>query len=85
MEYLRVSGAGIIAVAALMSGGLSCSGGTTGKKACADCPARKNYDENPASFSGRLWKWHIQYCPGWKTYISSLPESERKMIDEKYR
>jgi hypothetical protein len=85
MEYLRLSGAGIIAVFALVSGGLSCTGSDTGNKACADCPARKNYDKDPTSLSGRLWKWHIRYCPGWKGYISSLPEQERKMIEEKYR
>ena len=85
MEYLRLSGAGIIAGIAVLSGGMSCSGGDTGKKACADCPARKNYDRDPASLSGRLWKWHIKFCPGWKGYIGSLPEQERKMIEEKYR
>jgi len=85
MEYLRLSGAGMIAVAALLSGSLSCAGSTTGKKACADCPARKNYDKDPTSLSGRLWKWHIQFCPGWKGYVGSLSEQERKMIEEKYR
>lgn len=84
-EYLRLSGAGIIAGFAVLTGGLGCSGGTTAAKSCADCPARKNYDRDPASLTGRLWKWHIGFCPGWKGYVSSLPEEERKMIEEKYR
>ena len=85
MEYLRLSGAGIIAGLAVLSAGMGCSGSDTGKKSCADCPMRKNYDKDPTSLSARLWKWHIQYCPGWKGYVSSLPEQERKMIEEKYR
>ncbi len=84
-QYLRLSGAGIIAAFTLVSGGLGCSGDTTGKKACADCPARKSYDKDPASLTGRLWKWHIGFCPGWKSYISSLPEDERKAVLEKYK
>ncbi|MBP7736673.1 MAG: hypothetical protein KA369_11920 [Spirochaetes bacterium] len=68
------------------SGGTSGdSGGDTGKKGCADCPARKNYDKDPASLTGRLWKWHIRFCPGWKGYISSLPEDERRAVLEKYK
>ncbi len=85
MEYLRLSGAGIIAGVAVLAGGMSCSGSDTGKKSCADCSIRKSYDKDPSSLTGRMWKWHIQYCPGWKAYISSLPEQERKMIQEKYR
>jgi hypothetical protein len=85
MDYLRLSGAGFLAGLAAVSGGIGCSGGDPGKKSCANCSIRKNYDKDPASLLGRMWKWHIQYCPGWKAYISSLPEQERKLIVDKYR
>ena len=85
MECLRLSGAGIIAGVALLSGFTGCSGGDTGTAACAQCPMRERYDREPASLPGRLWKWHIGFCPGWKAYLSSLPEGERKLIEEKYR
>jgi hypothetical protein len=85
MDYLRLSGAGILAGFAVLSGGMSCSGGDTGNKSCADCTIRKNYDKDPSSLMGRMWKWHIQYCPGWKAYVSSLSEQERKLIEERYR
>ena len=84
-EYLRLSGAGLLAGIAVLSMGAGCSDNDTAKKACADCPARKNYDKDPASLTGRLWKWHIGFCPGWKGYISSLPEDERKAVLEKYK
>ena len=51
---------------------------------CASCRMRKKYDENPKSFVGRIWKWHISFCPGWKKYMQSLPESERKELSERY-
>ena len=50
---------------------------------CANCRFRKNYDHNPASWLGRLWRWHTGWCPGWKLYLKSLPESERLELAEK--
>ncbi|MBX7255759.1 MAG: hypothetical protein K1Y02_05320 [Candidatus Hydrogenedentes bacterium] len=44
---------------------------------CATCKIRARYDRNPKSLLGRLWKWHTGWCPGWKKYLGSLPESER--------
>ena len=51
---------------------------------CADCGFRAKYDKNPKSFLGRLWRWHINWCPGWKSYITSLPDSERINLAKKY-
>jgi len=51
---------------------------------CNKCSFRAKYDNNPQSFLGRLWRWHIKYCPGWKRYIKSLPDEERVKIAEKY-
>ena len=28
--------------------------------------------------------WHINFCPGWKGYFTSLPEEEQKALREKY-
>lgn len=51
---------------------------------CGDCPFRAKYDRNPKSFAGRFWRWHINFCPGWKAYFSSLTADEKALIREKY-
>ncbi|MBW1674880.1 MAG: hypothetical protein JRJ45_14840 [Deltaproteobacteria bacterium] len=52
---------------------------------CEKCGLRARYDKNPQSILGRIWKWHIGWCPGWKSYIRSLPDEERKKLSEYYR
>ncbi len=52
---------------------------------CAECAFRAKYDNNPTSFLGRLWRWHINFCPGWKGYMNSLTEEERKELAQHYR
>jgi hypothetical protein len=52
---------------------------------CSTCRFRKKYDNNPQSLLGRLWRWHTNWCPGWKKYMQSLPENERKILKEKYK
>ena len=54
------------------------------KHNCEKCGFRAKYDNNPKSFLGRIWKWHIAFCPGWKMYITSLREDNRKKLAEKY-
>ncbi|MEE4272140.1 MAG: hypothetical protein V2I67_10725 [Thermoanaerobaculales bacterium] len=51
---------------------------------CATCSMRAKFDENPRSILGRLWRWHTRFCPGWKGYMRSLPEAERRSIAERY-
>lgn len=51
---------------------------------CATCPMRKKYEEKPKSFVGRFWRWHINFCPGWKGYFNSLTEAEREELRGKY-
>jgi hypothetical protein len=51
---------------------------------CAKCTFRARYDKNPASLLGRLWKWHAGWCPGWKSYMKSLPDEERAQLAERY-
>jgi hypothetical protein len=51
---------------------------------CRECSLRAKYDEKPKSFGGRFWRWHINFCPGWKAYFTSLPPEEQQMLREKY-
>jgi hypothetical protein len=51
---------------------------------CAHCKLREKYDSRPKSFAGRVWRWHINFCPGWKRYFTSLPSEEREELAAKY-
>jgi hypothetical protein len=51
---------------------------------CEKCGFRSRYDRNPQSILGRLWRWHASWCPGWKSYMRSLPAEERSRLAEKY-
>ena len=51
---------------------------------CEKCKFRAKYDLNPQSIMGRIWKWHTGWCPGWKSYVKSLPDERRTEILEKY-
>ncbi len=55
-----------------------------GEKACAHCGLRARHDKNPKSFIGRLWRWHINFCPGWKSYFTALPAEEKAKVAEQY-
>ena len=54
------------------------------KSSCETCAIRGKYDANPRSFVGRLWRWHAEWCPGWRSYITSLPDEERRELARKY-
>jgi len=51
---------------------------------CAECSMKARYDKNPDSIISRIWKWHLGWCPGWKSYLKSLPENERNEMIRKY-
>jgi hypothetical protein len=51
---------------------------------CEDCAFRARYDQKPRSLLGKLWRWHVNWCPGWKTYMKSLDPQKRINIAEKY-
>ena len=51
---------------------------------CANCPLRAKYDAKPKSFAGRFWRWHINFCPGWKSYMTSLSADDRAAMKTKY-
>lgn len=47
---------------------------------CENCPFRAKYDLNPESLTGRIWRWHINFCPGWKSYfLSRTPEQQAEL------
>jgi hypothetical protein len=41
---------------------------------CETCPMRKKAEANPKSFMARLWRWHTNWCPGWKEYQAYLAQ-----------
>lgn len=51
---------------------------------CGTCAIRAKYDQKPKSLLGRLWRWHVNWCPGWKAYMTSLPDEERIDVAKKY-
>jgi hypothetical protein len=51
---------------------------------CGNCTFRAKYDNNPKSFLGKLWRWHSNWCPGWKEHMNSLEEDERQKLAKQY-
>lgn len=51
---------------------------------CETCKFRAKYDKNPRSLLGRIWKWHIGWCPGWKSYLKSLSAEEKEKVVKHY-
>jgi len=51
---------------------------------CNNCNFRAKYDNNPKSLLGRLWRWHIKWCPGWKNHITSLSDKQKNELSQKY-
>lgn len=51
---------------------------------CASCPMRAKWEQSPRSFVGRFWRWHINFCPGWKAYFTSLSPDEQGALRERY-
>ena len=53
--------------------------------ACATCKLRAKADRNPASLLARIWRWHAGWCPGFKSYMLSLPDLDRRALAEQYK
>jgi hypothetical protein len=51
---------------------------------CTKCSFRARYDKKPQSILGRLWRWHTNFCPGWKSYMKSLSDEDKEAIIVKY-
>ncbi len=54
------------------------------KHNCETCKFRKKYDRTPGSIIGRLWRWHINWCPGWRKHMNSLPEVKKEELIQEY-
>jgi hypothetical protein len=52
---------------------------------CENCKLRGHYDKKPNSLMGHFWRWHINFCPGWKAYFTSLPAEEQQKLRDKYQ
>jgi len=52
---------------------------------CDQCAWRAKYDRKPKSILGRFWRWHINWCPGWKAYLKSLPEEKLSEVRSRYK
>jgi len=52
--------------------------------ACENCKFRAHYDEKPDSLLGKFWRWHINFCPGWKAYFTSQGEEKKSELRAKY-
>ncbi|MBU1698680.1 MAG: hypothetical protein KJ970_04105 [Candidatus Eisenbacteria bacterium] len=53
-------------------------------RGCDSCHLRAKYDGNPESFLGRIWRWHINWCPGWKKFFNSLPDEKKAEVAKTY-
>lgn len=51
---------------------------------CKECKMRARYDAKPKSLLGRFWRWHINWCPGWRSFMDSLPEEEKSKMKMQY-
>lgn len=51
---------------------------------CANCKLRNNYENNPQSLLGRFWRWHINFCPGWRAYFNSLDADAQQTLRDRY-
>ena len=54
------------------------------KHNCESCSFRAKYDVNPKSLIGRFWRWHINFCQGWKKYMTSQTEEQKQILVKKY-
>jgi hypothetical protein len=51
---------------------------------CSNCKLRAKYDSKPKSLAGRFWRWHINFCPGWKKYFTGLTMEEKERVADQY-
>jgi len=51
---------------------------------CENCKFRAHYHKKPDSVLGKFWRWHINFCPGWKSYFSRLSDEKKTEIRKLY-
>ena len=47
---------------------------------CENCKFRAHYDKNPKSVLGRVWRWHINFCPGFKAYFTHQNDAVKAVL-----
>ena len=52
--------------------------------ACENCKFRAHYDAKPKPLLGRFWRWHINFCPGWKAYFTSQTPERQEELRKQY-
>jgi hypothetical protein len=52
---------------------------------CGQCSLRAKFDRNPKSILGRFWRWHINWCPGWRAYMKFIPVDQQTELRAKYK
>ena len=52
--------------------------------ACENCKFRAKYDKSPKSALGRFWRWHINFCPGFKAFFSNQDANINADLRGKY-
>ena len=57
---------------------------TEKKYPCENCKLRAHYDRRPKSPLGHLWRWHINFCPGWKAYFTHQDEKTKAELRGQY-
>jgi hypothetical protein len=55
------------------------------KHNCEECKMRAKYDNASKSFVGKFWRWHINFCPGWKGYMLSLDDDKKAVLTDRYK
>ena len=50
------------------------TGVTNVESKCAQCAMRAEAEAKPHTFKARLWRWHTNWCPGWKAYQRELAQ-----------
>ncbi len=51
---------------------------------CENCKFRAHYDRSPKSALGRFWRWHINFCPGWKNYFTHQDQETQDVLRARY-
>ena len=45
---------------------------------CETCKMRAYSERKPKSIIARIWRWHTNWCPGWKSYQKHLAGQEQE-------
>ncbi|MFC1994463.1 hypothetical protein ACFLVI_04270 [Chloroflexota bacterium] len=49
---------------------------------CEACRMRLRAERKPNSIISKIWRWHIKWCPGWKSYQRELAANKDSSASE---